>query len=112
MRLSTAVLNLGYSTEFIENYKTNFNLFFERRSGSAFSHLTRWQNLTGGRFFNQDLIVASGFGTTFGGNYLAYVPTANDPNVLRYEGVTEEEVLNHFKDIGLSNYAGTLSTAV
>ncbi|WP_419148099.1 TonB-dependent receptor [Pseudoalteromonas 'SMAR'] len=100
------VLNLGYSTEFIENYKTNFNLFFERRSGSAFSHLTRWQNLTGGRFFNQDLIQPSGFGTTFGGNYLAYVPTANDPNVLRYEGVTEEEVLNHFKDIGLSNYAG------
>ncbi|KJY93718.1 TonB-dependent receptor [Pseudoalteromonas sp. A22] len=100
------VLNLGYSTEFIENYKTNFNLFFERRSGSAYSHLTRWQNLTGGRFFNQDLIQPSGFGSTFGGNYLAYVPTANDANVLRYEGTTEAEVLAHYESLGLSGYAG------
>ncbi|WP_462155898.1 TonB-dependent receptor [Pseudoalteromonas piscicida] len=100
------VLNLGYSTEFIENYKTNFNLFFERRSGSAYSHLTRWQNLTGGRFFDQDLIQPSGFGSTFGGNYLAYVPTANDANVLRYEGTTEAEVLAHYENLGLSGYAG------
>ncbi|ATD10138.1 TonB-dependent receptor [Pseudoalteromonas piscicida] len=100
------VLNLGYSTEFIENYKTNFNLFFERRSGSAYSHLTRWQNLTGGRFFDQDLIQPSGFGSTFGGNYLAYVPTANDANVLRYEGTTEAEVLAHYESLGLSGYAG------
>ncbi|NSY33329.1 hypothetical protein DS891_06910 [Pseudoalteromonas sp. JC28] len=100
------VFNLGYSTEFIENYKTNFNLFFERRSGSAYSHLTKWQNLTGGKYFDQDLIQPSGFGSTFGGNYLAYVPAANDPNVLRYEGVTEAEVLAHFEDLGLSGYAG------
>ncbi|KPH93795.1 hypothetical protein AMS58_15530 [Pseudoalteromonas porphyrae] len=100
------VLSLSYSTEFIENYKTNFNLFFERRSGSAYSQLASLQNLTGGRFFNQDLIQPSGNGSTFGGNYLAYVPTANDPNVRYEDGVTEAEVLAHFNELGLSGYAG------
>ncbi len=31
------VLNLGYEAEFFEGYATNFNLFFERRSGRPFS---------------------------------------------------------------------------
>ncbi|WP_448555389.1 TonB-dependent receptor [Thalassotalea montiporae] len=100
------VLNLGFKTEFFEGYATRFNLFFERHSGSAYSHLVDLTNLQGGRFFNQDLIQPSGFFTTFGGNYLAYVPTANDPNV-RYEGVTEQEVLAHFDSLGLSGFAGS-----
>ncbi|MEZ7204358.1 TonB-dependent receptor domain-containing protein [Pseudoalteromonas sp. DY56-GL79] len=100
------VLNLGYSTEFIENYKTNFNLFFERRSGSPYSHIARWTSLTDERYFNEDLIQPTGYGAARGGNYLAYVPTANDPNVLRYEGITEAEVLAHYKELGLSGYAG------
>ncbi|QBJ64664.1 TonB-dependent receptor [Pseudoalteromonas sp. DL-6] len=99
------VLNLGYSAELIENYKTNFNLFIERRSGAAYSHLANLRNLTGGRFFDQDLIQPSG-GNTYGGNYLAYVPTKNDPNVRYEDGATEAEVLAHFEKLGLSGYAG------
>lgn len=99
------VLNLGYKTEIFEGYETNFNLFFERHSGSPYSHLLEWNNLQGGRFFDQDLVQPSGFGSTFGGNYLAYVPTANDPNV-RYEGISESEALAYFEELGLSGYAG------
>lgn len=99
------VLNLGYKTELFEGYNTRFNLFIERRSGSPYSHLARLNNLQGGRFFNQDLIQPSGFDSTFGGNYLAYVPTANDPNVI-YSGVTEEQVLHYFDRLGLSGFAG------
>jgi len=99
------VVNLGYKTELFEGYDTRFNLFFERLSGSPYSNLSDLTNLQGGRFFNQDLIQPSGFGSTFGGNYLAYIPTANDPNV-RYEGTTEAEVLAYYSDLGLSKYAG------
>lgn len=101
------VLSLGYNTEIISGYNTNINVFYERNSGSAYSHVVRTTNLQGGRYFNQDLVQPSGFGTTFGGNYLPYVPTENDPNV-RYEGVTEEEVLAWFDELGLSGYAGGL----
>tara|TARA_R110001592_G_scaffold303813_1_gene576040 strand:- start:708 stop:3875 length:3168 start_codon:yes stop_codon:yes gene_type:complete len=99
------VVNLSYKTQFVENYDTRFNLFFERISGSPYSYLADLTNLQGGRFFDQDLIQPSGFGSTFGGNYLAYVPTANDPNV-RYEGVTEAEALAYYNELGLSKYAG------
>lgn len=101
------VLSLGYSTEFFADYKTRFNLFFERRSGAAYSHLVRTKNLTGGRYFNQDLIQPSGFGSTYGGNYLAYVPTQGDANVT-YAGASEAEVLAYFDQLGLSGYAGGL----
>lgn len=100
------VLSVGYNTELFEGYNTNINLFYERNSGSAYSYLVDLSNLQGGRFFNQDLIQPSGFFTTFGGNYLAYVPTANDPNV-RYEGITEAEVLSYFDSLGLSGSAGS-----
>jgi len=100
------VLSLGYETELVSGYTTNFNLFYERNSGSNYSHLVDLVNLQGGRYFDQDIIQPDGFNTTFGGNYLAYVPTQNDPNV-RYEGVTEQEVLNYFADQGLSGYAGS-----
>jgi len=99
------VVNLGYKTEFVEGYKTRFNLFFERLSGSPYSYLADLTNLQGGRFFDQDLIQPSGFGSTYGGNYLAYVPTANDPNV-RYEGITEADALAYYKELGLSKFAG------
>ena len=100
------VFTLGYEQEFFAGYNTRFNLFYERHSGSAYSYLVDLSNLQGGRFFNQDLIQPSGFFTTFGGNYLAYVPTENDPNV-RYEGITEAEVLEYFDSLGLSGSAGS-----
>ncbi|MFQ3207558.1 MAG: hypothetical protein ACI9IT_001716 [Glaciecola sp.] len=99
------VLNFGYETALYKDYKTKVNLFLERSAGAPYSHVVRLSNLTGGRFFDQDLIQPSGFGTTFGGNYTAYVPTANDPNVV-YTGATEAEVLAYFDAAGLSGFAG------
>ena len=102
------VASLGYDAEFFEGYETSFNLFFERKSGSAYSHLADLSNLQGGRFFDQDLIQPSGFGSTFGGNYLVYVPTANDPNVRYADGTTEADTLAYFEELGLSGFAGGL----
>jgi outer membrane receptor for ferrienterochelin and colicin len=99
------VLNIGYKNEFFDGYATRINVFFERRSGSPYSQLVDLVGLQGSRFNDQDLIQPSGFGTTFGGNYTAYVPTANDPNVI-YTGATEAEVLAFFDEQGLSGYAG------
>jgi outer membrane receptor for ferrienterochelin and colicin len=66
-------INLGYEAEFFAGYKTNINLFFERRSGRPFSWVS-------GSFRDDD------FGDTrdFYSNsaYLAYIPSgADDPNV-------------------------------
>jgi len=102
------VLSLGYKKEFIDGYNTSVNVFFERNSGTAYSNLVSLENLQGGNFFDQSIIQPDGFGTTFGGNYLPYVPTVNDPNV-RYVGTTEAEVLAHFNELGLSGYAGGLA---
>ncbi|TMO95495.1 hypothetical protein CWC14_13755 [Pseudoalteromonas sp. S3260] len=101
------VLNLGYTAELIAKYKTTLNLFFERRSGSPYSQLADLTALPSNGYFNQDLIQPTGNGTTFGGNYPVYVPTANDPNV-RYEGITEEEALAYFDQLGLSGSAGSV----
>jgi len=65
--------NFNYVTQLFEGYDTNFNLFFERRSGRPFS----W---TMGMYKDDD------FGDTrdFYSNsaYLAYIPSgADDPNV-------------------------------
>jgi outer membrane receptor for ferrienterochelin and colicin len=66
-------INLGYEAELIAGYKTNINLFFERRSGRPFSWVSG--------AYRDDA-----FGDTrdFYSNsaYLAYIPSgADDPNV-------------------------------
>ncbi|MBA6372052.1 TonB-dependent receptor [Colwellia sp. BRX10-9] len=66
-------INLGYETEFFTGYKTNINLFFERRSGRPFSWVT-------GNYQDEDLGDTRDFYSNSA--YLAYIPTgAEDPNV-------------------------------
>lgn len=90
------VFNLGYTAEFFAGYDTDFNLFFERRSGQNISYLTNFD--TNGV---RDLLSPD----AGSGNYLAYIPTANDPNVV-YSGISEAEVLAAVDAAGLTKYAG------
>ncbi|MCV2884753.1 carboxypeptidase regulatory-like domain-containing protein [Aestuariibacter sp. AA17] len=90
------VINLGYSTELFDGYRTDINLFFERRSGESISYvLDRNRDV----FFDS---FSPGFDN---GNFLPYIPTANDDNVV-YQQITEEEVLAYIDERGLSSYAG------
>ncbi|MFT6268012.1 MAG: hypothetical protein ACJAVV_000817 [Alphaproteobacteria bacterium] len=90
------VLNVSYNTQFVEGYDTDMNFFISRRSGQPVSHLANMdRNLLRNR-------LSPGFTS---GNYLAYIPTANDPNVV-YDGVNEADLLAAIDDAGLSQFAG------
>lgn len=90
-------LSLNYKAEFIENYATRFNLFFERRSGRPISWVLGAHNdgdLGDQRSFNR------------ADSYLPYIPTdANDPNVV-LDGLSWEEFSGYLQEAGLTQYAG------
>ncbi|PCI62604.1 MAG: cell envelope biogenesis protein OmpA [Gammaproteobacteria bacterium] len=90
-------LNLNYRAEFIENYATKFNLFFERSSGRPISWVFESRNDTG--FGDQGT-----FGWTSA--YLPYIPTgADDPNIV-LDGISWEELSANINAAGLGKYAG------
>ena len=90
-------LNLNYTVEFFENYATDFNLFFERRSGRPISWILN-------TYKNSDFGDQKAFYKNSA--YLPYIPTgADDPNVV-LDG-TDWDSLSAFLDkTGLSKYAG------
>jgi len=90
-------LNLNYTHEFVENYATKFNLFFERRSGRPISWLL--SSYKDGHFGDSDEF--------YGDNaYLPYIPSgADDPNVV-YKYTNYEEFKALLDQTGLSKYAG------
>lgn len=70
-------LNLRYKTEFFEGYASQFNVFFERRSGRPYSHSMGFYNDydlgdTGSEFRNHSA-------------YLAYIPTGADDAAVNWE---------------------------
>ncbi|MBU2112682.1 MAG: TonB-dependent receptor [Gammaproteobacteria bacterium] len=75
------VINLGYETEFFTGYKTNFNLFFERRSGKPITYYGDGADLNGRNMSGGDPygLISPG---TFSDSMLVYIPTENDPNVV------------------------------
>ncbi len=91
-------LNLDYEAEFISNYATRFNLYWERRSGRPISWVLG--------SFRQDALGDQG---SFDDSdaYLPYIPTgADDPNVV-YDGGLDWETLNgYLQGSGLDKYAG------
>ncbi|MDP2715249.1 TonB-dependent receptor [Rheinheimera sp.] len=92
------VVNLNYKTEFFSGYETNFNLFFERRSGEPFS----W---TLGSFQDDDF----GDQPNFDDNdiYLPYLPSgANDPAFDFVNGLSYEEIVAIAQAAGVSGSAG------
>ena len=91
------VLNLDYTHQFFDNYNTNFNLFYERRSGRPFSYVL-------GSFRDSDLGDQSRFNSASA--YVPYIPTgADDPNV-QLDGITWDELSEWINTAGLSGYAG------
>ena len=91
-------LNVNYKVEFIENYPTKFNLFFERHSGRPFSWVL-------GSYHTNDLGDQSSF---YNSNaYLPYVPTgATDPNVVYSNGLTWDQMSGYLQQAGLNKFAG------
>ncbi|MDP2560532.1 TonB-dependent receptor [Psychrobium sp. 1_MG-2023] len=103
-------LILGYETELFDGYATNFDVFFERRSGKPFSYTTNFNRFTTDRNTPDEKkwnspwdLISPGL---FGGNYLPYIPTAGDENVIYTGNTTEAEVLARIEEAGLSGYAG------
>lgn len=98
------VVNLGYSAEIFEGYNTDINLFFERRSGEPVSITTN---------FDRSVLTTDVGDTVVGlspeftsGDYLTYIPTANDPNVVYTDPAIQAELLAAIQDRGLGGYAG------
>lgn len=92
------VLNLGYQTEFVEGYATNFNLFMERRSGRPFS----W---TLGSYQDGGLGDQPSFDDS--DVYLAYIPSgADDPAVDFESGLSYDEVMAIAQAAGVAGSAG------
>jgi hypothetical protein len=77
-------LTLGYEKEFVDNYATRINLFWERRSGRPYS-------FTMSMYEDRDLGDTRDFYSQSA--YLAYIPTgADDPNVDWANSVSWEEL--------------------
>ncbi len=91
------VANIGYSTEFFSGYETNFNLFFERRSGNT---LTYTANYDRGLL---DSTLSPGFDS---GTFLPYIPTVDDPNVVFTDPAFAAELQQSIADAGLLGSAG------
>lgn len=92
------VLNLGYTQEFFEGYATNFNLFFERRSGRPFS----W---TLGAFRDGDLGDQPDFDDS--DIYLPYLPSGADDAAFDFEsGLSYEEIMAFAAEAGVAGAAG------
>jgi outer membrane receptor for ferrienterochelin and colicin len=91
-------INIDYRAEFVSNYATKFNLFFERRSGKPLSWVM-------GSFRNGDLGDQYSFDDSDA--YLPYIPSgADDPNVAYDNGLSYSELKGYLDQAGLSKYGG------
>jgi len=90
-------MNLNFRTEFIENYATKFNLYFERSSGRPISWVL-------GAYKDNDLGDQGSFDDSEA--YLPYIPDgAGDPNIV-LNGITWDELSANINAAGLGKYAG------
>ena len=105
------VLNLGYEAEFFAGYPTNFNVFFERRSGRPVSYImnnTDIDDRTGTGGVNGPLRNPGDFLSprTLNSAFLPYIPTANDPGVRFATAEDQRLFFERVKALGLEQYAG------
>ncbi len=93
-------LNLDYSAELFEGYKTHFNLFLQRSSGRPFSWVM-------GSFRDTDFGDPADFDDS--DSYLPYIPTGpNDPAVDFANGLSYDEIVAHLQANGISTSGGYL----
>jgi len=91
-------MSVGYSNEFFDGYASKFNLFFQRRSGTAYSYVMGMYR--DGDFGDQPYFQG-------GSSYLPYVPAgADDPNISPDSPLSYEEMMENFRAAGLEQYAG------
>lgn len=91
-------INLDYRTEFVSNYATKFNLFFERRSGQPL-------NWVMGSFRNGDLGDQYAFDDSDA--YLPYIPSGADDSAVDFvNGISYDELKGYMDQAGVSKYAG------
>ncbi len=93
-------LSVNYTTEFIENYATKFNLFFERRSGRPISWVL-------GSYRDDDLGDQGKFDDS--DVYLPYIPTGPDDPAVVLNGMDWTEFSGYLEQAGLTKYAGSFA---
>lgn len=95
-------MNLTYQKEFFSGYNTVFTMFLNRSSGASVSSIIQPSSRTA-----YDQIVPD----FSAGNFLAYIPTANDATMYYGEGddaiALEAELLAQVEAAGLSQFAGS-----
>ncbi|MBA6378941.1 MULTISPECIES: TonB-dependent receptor [unclassified Colwellia] len=99
------VVNLGYETEFVAGYKTNINLFFERRSGKPVTFYADGTDVDGRSGPGSDPYGLLSPGTT-SDSFLPYIPTPGDTNVVFSSAENEANFFEAINDLGLDKYAG------
>ncbi|MBA6353381.1 TonB-dependent receptor [Colwellia sp. BRX9-1] len=99
------VVNLGYETEFVAGYKTNINLFFERRSGKPVTFYADGTDVDGRSGPGRDPYGLLSPGTT-NDSFLPYIPTPGDTNVVFTSAENEANFFEAINDLGLDKYAG------
>ncbi|WP_348685855.1 TonB-dependent receptor [Rheinheimera aquimaris] len=95
------VINLGYEHEFFSGYKTNINMFFERRSGKPITYYADGNRV--GSFADPYNLLSPG---TFSDSFLPYIPTRGDTNVVFASAEAEETFFNTISALGLDQYQG------
>ncbi|MCC5452540.1 TonB-dependent receptor [Rheinheimera sp. UJ51] len=95
------VINFGYETELFAGYKTNVNMFFERRSGKPITYYADGNAVAG--LPDPYGLISPG---TFGDALLPYIPTQGDPNVRFASAAAEATFFNTINALGLDQYAG------
>ncbi|WP_241238702.1 TonB-dependent receptor [Colwellia sp. Arc7-635] len=96
------VLNLGYEAEFVSGYKTNINMFFERRSGRPVSYFADGNSVRGGLSDPYGLLSPGATQDAF----LPYIPTQDDSNVTFLTEQDKTDFYNNINALGLDKYAG------
>lgn len=98
------VLNLGYETELFEGYKTNVNMFFERRSGKPITYYLDGLNSTFNAPYGSPYNLLSPGTTT--NALLPYIPTYDDANVEWVSQTQKDAFFTTIEELGLSGYQG------
>ncbi|QJR81568.1 TonB-dependent receptor plug domain-containing protein [Alteromonas pelagimontana] len=103
-------LSFNYKQEFIDGYATNFNVFFERRSGLPFSWLMggAYRDANGNLPSAVQNAYAIGDENGIYGNYAPYIPSGPDDAAVAYaDGLTYEQFMSDYVGpAGLTGYAG------
>ena len=87
------VLNLDYQVEFFAGYNTNFNLFFERRSGRPFSWVLGNDSALGGN-------------SSYYNAYLPSLPTNDSDPAFDFSQLSYQDTMDIANAAGVGQYGG------